>query len=479
MAGIGFELNKLARRDDLMGIATAFLHSAFATSGPWLLTVIALALITLFQGSASVDAANNLDIMNFRGIIVYNFSFSLVISAPVFLVMTRFLADHIHVKDVTSVPAAMFESLFIAYLLQLPVALFFYAYYIELPTEMLLAGFANMYLVISVWLLSVFLTALKDYVAVSWAFLIGLAVGIICSYFLGERYGALGMLIGFNIGMMLTIFWLVARILSEYPYMVGCEMALKPYFKRYWELALAGLFYNAAIWIDKWIMWFAPESTILPSNLRFYPDYDNAMFLAYLCLVPSFALFVFNVETQFFHHYRRFYRSILEHVSLRQVRKLNKAIHDSIMEGSRNLILIQGAACLIAIVLAPQIFDLINNAYLQLGIFRIGTLGVFFHGLMLFGTIILQYFDCRREIMWIYLYFFLSNALFTLIIMLFYGFEFYGVGYFLSAVTSFAISVIVLMRHIQHLPYHAFITNNNSVILKSNTAAAERHNEVY
>lgn len=478
MAGIGFELNKLAKRDDLMGIAAAFMHSAFATSGPWLLTVVALALISMMY-SGGIDAAYSLDVMNFRGIIVYNFSFSLVISAPVFLVMTRYLADHIHVKDVTSVPSAMFESLFVTYLLQLPIALFLYAYYIELPTEMLLAGFANMYLVISVWLLSVFLTALKDYIAVSWAFLTGLAVGVLAAYLLSGRYGTLGMLIGFNLGMMLTIFWLVARILSEYPYIVGSKMALKPYFKRYWELAFAGFFYNAAIWVDKWIMWFAPEATVLPSNLRFYPDYDNAMFLAFLCLVPSFALFVFNVETQFFHHYRRFYRSILEHVSLRQVRKLNKAIHDSIMEGSRNLIIIQGGTCLIAILLAPQIFDLLNNAYVQLGIFRIGTLGVFFHGLMLFATIILQYFDCRREIMWVYAWFFVCNAVLTLIIMLNYGFEYYGVGYFFASVSSFAFAVIALMHHIQHLPYHSFITNNNSVQLKDHTDAADRHNQVW
>ena len=70
MAGIGFELNKLARRDDLLGIAGAYLHSAFAIAGPWLFTVIALAVTSyLYGGSDSVD------LMDFRGVIVYNFSF--------------------------------------------------------------------------------------------------------------------------------------------------------------------------------------------------------------------------------------------------------------------------------------------------------------------------------------------------------------------------------------------------------------------
>ena len=80
MAGIGFELNRLAKREDLSGLAGAFIHSAFATTGPWLFTVIALAAITLLY-SANVDAPVVAGLMNFRGIIVYNFSFSLVISA--------------------------------------------------------------------------------------------------------------------------------------------------------------------------------------------------------------------------------------------------------------------------------------------------------------------------------------------------------------------------------------------------------------
>ncbi len=59
MAGIGFELNKLARRDDLMGIAGAYLHSAFAIAGPWLFTVVALACTTILYGASGSDEMMN------------------------------------------------------------------------------------------------------------------------------------------------------------------------------------------------------------------------------------------------------------------------------------------------------------------------------------------------------------------------------------------------------------------------------------
>ena len=42
MAGIGFVLQKLASKDDLMGIFRAYFHSAMASTGPWLFTVLAL-----------------------------------------------------------------------------------------------------------------------------------------------------------------------------------------------------------------------------------------------------------------------------------------------------------------------------------------------------------------------------------------------------------------------------------------------------
>lgn len=475
MAGIGFELNRLARKDDIMGIIGAFLHSAFATAGPWLFTVVALAAITYLYGGAG----DNTELLNFRGIIIYNFSFSLVLSAPIFMVMTRYLADQIHVKDVTSAPAVMLESIILTYLLQLPVAIFFYGFYFDMDIGLRLVGFANMFLIAAVWLLGVFLTALKDYVAVTWAFLVGLTIGVLASWFFSEDSHATGMLLGFNIGLAVIVFWLCARIFSEYPYRLTANFALKPYFKKYWELAVAGFFYNAAIWVDKWIMWFADEATLLDSNLRFYPDYDSAMFLAYLTLVPSFALFVFNVETQFFHHYRRFYTSILEHASLKRIRYLHKQINESIYEGARNLVFMQGAVCLLAILLAPQIFEFLNTYFMQLGIFRLGALGAFFHGLLLFGTIILQYFDCRKSIMWTYIYFFASNAVFTIFVMVAYGFEYYGYGYFLSAATSFILGAFILFQHVRRLPYHAFISNNNSVITKTKTSATERHNEVW
>ncbi len=471
MAGIGFELNKLAKRDDLMGIAAAYLHSAFAIAGPWLFTVIALAITTYLYGG---DGSSEL--MNFRSVIVYNFSVSLVLSAPIFMIMTRYLADHIHVKDVTSTPTVMLESMIIANLCCLPIGIIWYGFVFDMDIGLRLAAFANLFLIATVWLLAVYLTALKDFAAVTRAFIIGMVVAVVVANYFGDGNAA-RMVASYCVGLTVIIFLLTARIFAEYPYRLTSEFAMKPFWSKYWELAVGGLFYNAALWIDKWIMWFAPESAVLETKMRFYPDYDSAMFMAAMTILPALALFVFSVETNFFHHYRRFYGNILAHASLKRIRHFHSNIIESILEGGRNLLMMQGAICFITILLAPKLFDLLHMFYLQLGIFRLGALGTFFQALLLFSSIILQYFDCRRANMWIFITYFVTNALFTIVTLQF-GFEFYGYGFFLSSCISFLIAATILFNHVRKLPYHAFITNNNSVQVPTVHTTADYYDDL-
>lgn len=458
MAGIGFVLRRLVEKDDLLGVLRAYTHSAMASTGPWLFTVLALGGIAmLYRDFFAAD-----QLLNFRVVTIYNFAFSLVLSAPVFMVVTRYLADSIHRHDVTETPSVMLGSLIILYAIQLPIAGLFYLVYVDLELSMRISALINVFLITTVWLLGVFMMALKDYNAVTRAFGIGMIIAVVMSDLLKDHYRDVGMVNGFSMGLAFIVFSLVARIMAEYPYRFSQPFAMKPYFRRYWELAVGGIFYNAAIWVDKWIMWFAPERMELPSKMIMYPDYDSAMFLAYLTIVPSMAVFVFSIETNFFERYQRFYEDILNHSPFRKVRQNHQAIVDSIVSSSRNFIVIQGAICFIAVLLAPQIFALLNINYLQIGIFRIGTVAAFFHVMTLFQMIILSYFDSRRITMYIQGFFLLSNTILTIWSMK-QGFPYYGYGYLLSSMLTFVLTTVAMFHYVRDLPYHAFITNNNSV----------------
>ncbi len=237
--------------------------------------------------------------------------------------------------------------------------------------------------------------------AVSKAFLIGHLVAfflILVPTHLGYvPLSDMWLLTCFNIGLITISSLLIARIFAEYPYKYDRKFKLMPFIRQYWPLAAGGLFYNAAIWVDKWLMWHAPESVEIPSLMRIFPAYDHAMFMAIVFTVPAFVLFVVSVETNFFNHYQRFFGDILEHRPLKRIMKRHGDLLGSVHEGTRQLMLTQALFSLIAIAFAPVIILFTHGSLSEVSIFRLGALGGFFHLLMLAATIILSYFDCRKK----------------------------------------------------------------------------------
>ncbi len=458
MAGIGFELRKLTRRDNLLGILQGMAHSALASTGPWLFTILSLGGIVMI-GSSFVSREES---FTFQLIVIYNFAFSLVMSAPVVMLTTRLLADAIFEKKVEDAPSFFLTSLAYLFILQIFIAGPFYLLYVNLPTGARLASLANFFLVTSIWVASVFLTALKDYRSVTSSFAIGVGAALGGCVWLAPKYSVTGMLIGFNVGLAFIFFSLAARVFTEYPYPMMRIFRLKVQAGKYWEIALGGLVYNLAIWIDKWIMWFAPERKILSSGMVSYPEYDCGMFLAYLTIVPAMAIFVFSVETDFFEKYLQFYRQIQRHATFQDIQKCHGDIIRSLLLSFRNLMIFQGSICLVTILLAPAVFDALGIAFNQIGIFRFGVLGALFHVMFLFMTIILSYFDLRRISLLLQLTFLAANAAFTLV-SLKLGFAWYGHGYLIATVITFALTLFITAHIISQLPYQAFICTNRSV----------------
>ena len=459
MAGIGFVLRKLSKQDNLFGVLQAYSHSALASTGPWIFTVIALGLMVSVGRNFVLEE----EVVTFKLVVIYNFAFSLAFSGSVFMIATRYLADSLYKKDVTDAVGLLFGAFILLFFIQLPMVSLFYLGYAKFSPVMALSAISNFMLITSIWLVSVFLTALKDYKAVTGAFIFGLIISVVAAIILSNFYGVVGLINGFTIGLAYIVSSLVARVFAEYSYNIKSPFAFLSYFKRYWEIALGGLVYNIAIWIDKWIMWFAPEAEKTVNLLMIYPNYDTAMFLAFLSIVPSMAFFVFSVETNFYEHYLKFYRDIQNKATFSRIQENHQAIMTSIFQSASNFLILQGAITIAIILSAHKIFEFLGINYLQIGMFRFGVLGALFHVLSLFLTIILSYFDNRRAAVKIQILFLVTNGLFTYISMQM-GFEYYGYGYFLSSLVVFLYSAFTVEKYVSNLPYHAFVTSNTSIL---------------
>ncbi|HIJ85875.1 MAG: hypothetical protein HW380_3650 [Magnetococcales bacterium] len=458
MAGIGFVLRNLTTKDNLLGLLSGFGYSALVATGPWLFTILALTGI-LALGSYFTTFEQQI---TFRIAIIYNFSFSLVISGPIVMVLTRYVADLIFLKEVEKAPGALIGGLILVYAIQFPLAFYFYFFYVKLEYMTALSAFINYFLINGVWLVTIFITALKDYKTVIRVFLMGMTLGAVANPLLAKDLGVVGMFFGFNAGLLIIFFGIIARVFAEYPFEAKNFFDFFGYFRRYWDLALVGLTFNLAAWIDKWIMWFSPEREVVSGGFISYSNYDSAMFLAYLSIVPSMASFVLSMETRFYEHYLKFYRDIQKHAHFQTIQANHKELIRAVHLSGRNFLILQGGISLLAILLAPNIFQWFNINFKQMGMYRLGVLGAFYHVSILFLNIILSYFDCRRKALQVSIFFLVSNALLTYY-ALHLGFPYYGFGYFSASLLTFMVAMIITFRHILDLPYHTFITQNDSI----------------
>lgn len=458
MAGIGFELRRLTQRDDLMGMLQGYGYAALTTAGPWLFTIVALSVMVALATPATTPQ----ELSTFRGLITYNFAFSLVFSAPVTAAVTRRLADYIYQKDVKQAAGLMMGSLALVYVISLPIICPFYLWRLHLSPALRLSAILNFALVSGIWAVSVFLTAVKNYRAVTGSFLGGLAISVVAATILAYGWSVEGMLTGFNAGLAFIFFTLIARVFAEYPTAADRPFSFLEYFHRYRDLVLSAFAYSAAVWVDKWIMWLSPGREILSSGLFLNPDYDSAMFLAYLTIVPSIAAFTLTIETGFYEQYLKFYADIQRHVPFARIDANQRGLIQSFVDGARSFLVLQGSITITAILLAPKLFAWLGVNFRQMGVFRFGVAGAFFHAGYLFLTIILSYFDLRRTQLRLNVLLLIANAAFTLISIRL-GFAWYGYGYFLSALIAFGCAFVAVGRVISRLPYHTFVTANTSI----------------
>jgi uncharacterized membrane protein len=286
-----------------------------------------------------------------------------------------------------------------------------------------------------------------------------MAVALFLAILLTKFLGATGTLAGFTVGLALVFYILVARIFAEYPYDVVRPFAFLRAFRSHWELAVIGLLSNAAIWVDKWVMWLSPGHKVIAGAMYVHPAYDGAMFLAYLTMIPAMTLFLVSVETRFFENYLQFYRDIASHATNAEIRRSHEEIVGALTEGFRNIAVLQTVICYVAILVAPGLIGMARGGLELVPIFRFGVLGALFQSLLLFTLVIISYFDLRRVLLAATAVFFFLNGTLTWVFIPF-GVGYQGYGYFLATLLSFVFAYAMAARRISRLPYVTFVANN-------------------
>lgn len=166
MAGIGFELRKLLRKQTYAGLLQAYAFAGIISSGPWVLSIVGIMLIGLLSAGAGV-ASPRVSVQQFQVTVTYLFLISLISTGLVQLSFTRFVADRTFAKDEASI-LPNFNGLIlvvmgVSMLVALPCVAIFFPEQSVLYRLLFVMGLGVMS---AIWIATVFLTGMKHYRAI-------------------------------------------------------------------------------------------------------------------------------------------------------------------------------------------------------------------------------------------------------------------------------------------------------------------------
>ncbi|BFO54250.1 MULTISPECIES: exopolysaccharide Pel transporter PelG [Comamonadaceae] len=455
MAGIGFELRRMLRKNTLVGLVQAYAYAGVIGSGPWVFSIVGILLIGIFSASVVVPGVL---VTQFQTSVTYMVAGSLILTGLVQLAFTRFVSDRLFEKRKDSILPNLHGLLLVTTLAAAALgtlALFTVLPHLGLVYRMLmLAGFT---LMCDVWVLTVLLSGMKRYKEIVALFGVSYAV-IVVSALLMRPWGLEGLLAGFVLGnyLLLAGMWLlVVREFNPRGRIIAFDFADRKLL--YPSLVAIGFLYNFGIWVDKFMFWyFPPTSEPIIGALRASLIYDLPVFLAYLSIIPGMAVFLVRIETDFVEYYDKFYDAVRSGGSLEYIEAMRDEMVYSIQQGLGEIGKIQTLAVLITFVAGPAILSGLGISRLYLPLLHVQVIGAGLQvGLMAILNVFF-YLDQRRIVLMLCVQFVLLNMLLTGF-TLHAGAALYGYGFAIATLLTLCTGMYLLSRQLNRLEYETFM----------------------
>lgn len=455
MAGIGFELRRLLRKNTLLGLAQAYAYAGVIGSGPWVFSIVGILLVGIF--SATVVVPSFL-VTQFQTSVTYLVASSLVLTGLVQLAFTRFVSDRLFEKRQELILPNLHGLLLVV--VGAACVLGTVALFLLLPGErllyrlLMLAGFAIM---CAVWVLTVLLSGMKHYKAITLLFAVAYTLIVLASLLM-RPWGLEGLLGGFVLGnlVLLAGMWLfIVRDFNPSGQLIAFDFARHEL--RYLSLVAVGFLYNFGIWVDKLMFWyFEPTSQQVIGGLRASLIYDLPVFLSYLSIIPGMAVFLVRIETDFVEFYDKFYDAVRGGGSLEYIESMHDEMVYSIQQGLVEIAKTQTLAVLVTFVAGPVVLDALGISLLYLPLLYVQVVGAGLQVGLMAVLNVFFYLDQRRIVLLLCGQMVLLNIVLTAISQ-YYGAALYGYGFTLAMLISLLTGLILLTRQLNRLEYQTFM----------------------
>ena len=407
MAGIGFQLRKLTVGETLTGYVRAYGYAGLISSGPWIMSVLSMVLLSWLLGPLMAERK---DLDYFSASITHVYAFSLILVGPLQLVLTRFAADKFAARRQTDIFPSYLAALALTSVLAAALGFGFFGLVVKGPILHRVSAAALMVYVANIFISSNYLTALRDHRTVVISFAAGYAASLLAAWVAAKWFGPMAAMAGFACGHAVLFLLLVRALHREFGRNVSPSWEVLGYFRRFPSLALVGLFYNLGIWADKLMFWWLSDQSVEINGLYTTPEYDVAICLSLLAIVPGMAVFFLKLETDFAEEYERFFDAIESRRPLSAIRDAKAGIVATLRRGFAQLFKVQGLVTVLLVAFAGLLGAFLAIGSVKVGIFQVTLFGTF----MLIGFLsmltILFYVDDRKGALLCTAVFAIANA---------------------------------------------------------------------
>ena len=321
MAGIGFELRKVASLGNVRGLFQASLSGIMIVAGPWLISILT---ILMFQQPALGIPAEFRQL--FIASTIYIYSSSLILSGGFHYIFTRILSDYLFRNELDKAMGLTIRFILISTLLLLPAAWGLQKIFLNgsVIHSLHKAAFILLFVIINhIWVLMLTASAMKRYNQLLIVYTAGMAASLLLMKAAMIYSGSYGLLMAYALGQLILMLMLLFFLIKEMGYRsVAIRYDFMRYIRRYRALFLTGFFYYGALWSDKMVFWFLRGEIIPGTSMRLYQNYDIVVYLTNLMMIPGLVFFVIFSETEFFLVLKKFLDSLsrepLKHIKLNQ-----------------------------------------------------------------------------------------------------------------------------------------------------------------
>jgi uncharacterized membrane protein len=452
MAGIGFRIQRILHKNSISSVLQAYGYAALVSSGPWILSIISLAILGLIiAGVIGKEASESLFVT-----ITHVFAFSLILTGPVQLVLSRFSSDKLFVEDNEAVYSSFVSATFLMMAISGLLGIFIFGY-LGVGSWVQRFGAILFFSVIGgIWMCATYMSILKSFNAIIMGFFVGYLFGFIATVVIGLYGDPEYLMLGFTFGQLVLFLFLFGAISKELGFSYKWDAEFLGYFKKYYILGLCGFFYNTGMWMDKFLHWWLADDHVHIGSI-FYasPMYDVAVYLGYLSIAPGMAVFLIKLEADFAIKMDMYVRGLIGKSSFKKLDQLNRDAILAIREGVSLQVKLQTVITGVLLLFAEQVLSLFGASSMQASVFRLILVGSFVMVIFLSIFTCLFYLDRLKEAtICCVLFFVLNTVLTTLDIYL--GERWYGLGFTLSSFIATHLSFYLLNKHIQNFTYRMF-----------------------